>query len=82
MLEKRAFVEKSFAQTPSRVVLPLISLTLNTRIQAPEPEVVLIGDSNFDSQQIVTEQTSSRYWTSEVVITGDSEKLTNGLECE
>jgi hypothetical protein len=57
MLEKTTFAEQAIAQRPSRVILPPIPLTISTMIQTPEPEVVVIGDGNFDSRQIVTGRT-------------------------
>jgi hypothetical protein len=57
MLEKTAFAEKGIALRPSDVVLPPVPLTISSMIQTPEPEVLVIGDGNFDSQQIVTGRT-------------------------
>jgi hypothetical protein len=64
MLEKMAFAEKAVEQRPSRVVLPPIPLTISTMIQTPEPEVFVIGNGNFDSQQIATTRT-------QVLVLGD-----------
>jgi hypothetical protein len=80
MLEKSAFAEKAFAQRQSRIVLPPIPLTISTMIETPEPEIFVIGEGNFDSQQIVTSQASARAWPSEVGPAEDVEKLVDGPE--
>jgi hypothetical protein len=54
MLEKTAFAEKAMTKRPSHVVLPPIPLTLSAMIQTREIEVLVIGDGNFNSQQIDT----------------------------
>jgi hypothetical protein len=51
------FAEGAFVQRLSCAVLLPIPLTINTMIHTPEPEVIVIGDGIFDSQQIVTTQT-------------------------
>jgi hypothetical protein len=72
MLEKTTFAEKAVAQRPPGVILPPIPLTISTMIHTPDPEVVVIGNGNFESQQIVT--ASTRAWTSQGATAGDSEK--------